>query len=83
VGIAGTKVTNPSQKTLVMRRGVDSALVSVNHGKTRALVRLTGVTLTVFIRGAGAVKKDNSPSLLICKQLPPSFCLALDRSIGR
>jgi hypothetical protein len=27
VGIARTKVTNPSQKTHVMRRGVDSALV--------------------------------------------------------
>jgi hypothetical protein len=48
VGIARTKVTNPSQKTLVTRRGVGSALV--NHGKTRAIGKLTGATLTVFMR---------------------------------
>jgi hypothetical protein len=80
VGIARTKVTNPSQKTLVTRRGVDSALG--NHGKTRALVKLTGATVMAFI-SVQVQSKKNSPNFLICKQPPPSFCLARGRALGR
>jgi hypothetical protein len=50
-------MTNPSQKTLVMRRGVDSALVKPWQGKTQALVKLTGATLTTFIRAQVQSKK--------------------------